>query len=83
MKVMLVIEGGFTKTIFEGEEAQAKVFLQGFKEVMPLVNTASTKEEAVKSLLSVVVMAGDVAWMLGAIARLDNSQGKLELVRAE
>ena len=83
MKVMLVIECGFTKTIFEGEEAQAKVFLQGFKEVMPLVNTASTKEEAVKSLLSVVVMAGDVAWMLGAIARLDNSQGKLELVRDE
>lgn len=83
MKVMLVIEGGFAKTIFEGEEAQAKVFLQGFKEVMPLVNTASTKEEAVKSLLSVVVMAGDVAWMLGAIARLDNSQGKLELVRDE
>ena len=83
MKVMLVIEGGFTKTIFEGEEEQAKVFLQGFKEVMPLVNTASTTEEAVKSLLSVVVMAGDVAWMLGAIARLDNSQGKLELVRDE
>jgi len=25
-------------------------------------------------------MAGDVAWMLGAIARLDNSQGKLEVV---
>ena len=80
MKVMLVIEGGFTKTIFEGEKEQVKVFLQGFKEVMPLVNTATTKEEAVKSLLGVVVMAGDVAWMLGAIARLDNSQGKLEVV---
>jgi hypothetical protein len=77
---MLVIEGGFTKTIFEGEKEQVKVFLQGFKEVMPLVNTATTKEDAVKTLLSVVVMAGDVAWMLGAIARLDNSQGKLEVV---
>ena len=80
MKVMLVIEGGFTKTIFEGEKEQVKAFLQGFKEVMPLVNTATTKEDAVKTLLGVVVMAGDVAWMLGAIARLDNNQGKLEVV---
>lgn len=80
MKVLLEIEGGFTKEIFEGKKEQVKVFLQGFKEVMPLVNTATTKEEAVKSLLGVVVMAGDVSWMLGAMARLDNSQGKLKVV---
>lgn len=80
MKVLLEIQGGFTKEIFEGEKEQIKVFLQGFKEIMPLVNTATSKEEAVKTLLGVVVMAGDVAWMLGAIARLDNSQGKLKVV---
>lgn len=80
MKVLLTLDGGFSKEIFNGEKAQVKAFLEGFKDVMPLINTASTKEEAVKSLLSVIVMAGDVAWMLGAIARLDNSQGKLEVV---
>ena len=49
-----------SKEIFNGEKAQVKAFLEGFKDVTPLINTASTKEEAVKSLLSVVVMAGDV-----------------------
>lgn len=80
MKVLLTLDGGFSKEIFNGEKAQVKTFLEGYKEVTPLINTASTKEEAVKSLLSVVVMAGDVAWMLGAIARLDNDKGKLEVV---
>ena len=80
MKVLLTLDGGFSKEIFNGEKAQVKTFLEGYKEVMPLINTASTKEDAVKTLLGVVVMAGDVAWMLGAIARLDNSQGKLEVV---
>ncbi len=80
MKVLLTLDGGFSKEIFSGEKAQVKAFLEGFKDVMPLINTASTKEEAVKSLLSVVVMAGDVAWMLGAMARLDNAVGKLEVV---
>jgi len=80
MKVLLTLDGGFSKEIFSGEKAQVKTFLEGYKEVMPLVNAAPTKEEAVKSLLSVVVMAGDVAWMLGAIAKLDNNQGKLEVI---
>jgi hypothetical protein len=80
VKVLLTLDGGFSKEIFNGDKAQVKTFLEGYKEVMPLVNTSTSKEDLAKKLLSVIVMAGDVAWMLGAIARLDNSQGKLEVV---
>lgn len=80
MKVLLTLDGGFSKEIFTGDKAQVKAFLEGYKEVMPLVNTSTSKEDLAKKLLSVIVMAGDVAWMLGAIARLDNSVGKLEVV---
>ena len=48
MKVLLTLDGGFSKEIFNGEKAQVKTFLEGYKEVMPLINTASTKEEAVE-----------------------------------
>jgi hypothetical protein len=80
LKVLLEIEGGFTKEIFNGEKAEVKLFLQGFKDIMPLINTASTKEEAIKSLLGVMAMSYDTSWVVGAIARLDNNKGNLKVV---
>lgn len=80
MKVLLEIDGGFTKEIFNGGKAEVKLFLQGFKDITPLINTASTKEEAIKSLLGVMAMSYDTSWVIGATARLDNNKGNLKVV---
>lgn len=88
MKVLLEIEGGFVKEIFSAntekspfdQKLEIKHFLQGFKDILPIVNTASTKENLATTLLQVLTGADEVCWRLGAIARLENDKGTLKVV---
>lgn len=80
MKVLLEIEGGFTKEIFNGEKAEVKLFLQGFKDIMPLINDSPNTKVGFKTLLGILLMSYDTSWVAGAIARLDNDKGNLKVV---
>ena len=48
MKVLLTLDGGFSKEIFNGEKAQVKA---SSRPKDALINTASTKEERSLSLV--------------------------------
>jgi len=88
MKVMLEIEDGFSKEIFSANEQgtefeqklEVKHFLQGYKDILPMVNTASTKEKLASTLLHVLIASYEVCWVLGAIARLENDKGTVKVV---
>lgn len=88
MKVLLEIEDGFAKEIFSAnsqktpfeQKLEIKHFLQGYKDILPMVNTASTKEKLATTLLHVLVASYETCWVLGAIARLENDKGTVKVV---
>lgn len=81
MKVLLTLDGGFSKTIFEGDKDEVKRFLQGYKEIMPIINTAGSAGQVVKETIQLMISLPDYRfWGQGAMARLENTQGKLEVV---
>ena len=90
MKVLLEIEGGFTKEIFEGDKGEVTFFARGWKDVVAImVQTASRVQgatpealakETLKAFLEQVPDTPDHAWIEGCKARLSNSKGKLKVV---
>lgn len=81
MKVLLTLDGGFSKTLFEGDKDEVKNFLKGYKEIMPMVNSAGMAAHVVKEVIQQMISLKDYHfWGLGAISRLENTQGKLEVV---
>ena len=83
MKVLLTLPGGFSKTIFEGDKDDVKNFLKGYQEIVGLMNNevSTLAVEVVKEVIQKMIMLPHYrAWGQGAISKLENTQGKLEVV---
>lgn len=90
MKVLLEIEGGFTKEIFEGDKAEVTFFARGWKDVVAIMTQTSSRwqgaspealaKETLKAFLEQVLDTAPHAWIEGCKARLANSKGKLKVV---
>lgn len=80
MKILLEIEGGFTKEIFEGDKAEVTFFVRGWKDVATVLQASSNEDEALSKFLGYVLPTTDNAWFEGCKARLANSKGKLKVV---
>jgi len=77
MKVLLTIEGGFAKTIFEGDKKVVTDFLEGFQ----LARKMNLESPEVIGVLKVMREKIDyVHWATGALSAIENSKGKLEVV---
>mgnify|MGYP005989377609 FL=1 len=89
MKVLLTIEGGFAKTIFEGNKYGVEFFLKGFQ-----LGRAKTIESAedigvLNAMLALDDKSGnkedgslsmEARFAQGVLAAMENSKGKLEVV---
>lgn len=77
MKVLLTIEGGFAKTIFEGDKKEVTTFLEGFQHARKL----NLESPEVIGVLKVMSEKIDYAqWATGALSAIENNKGKLEVV---
>jgi hypothetical protein len=80
MKVLLTIEGGFAKTIFEGDKDAVELFLKGFQ-YSRKTNLQSPEVIGVLTEVMKVALHGkDVFWPLGVLSAIENNKGKLEVV---
>mgnify|MGYP006148840111 FL=1 len=89
MKVLLTIEGGFAKTIFEGDKYGVEFFLKGFQysrktnlespEVFGVLNALLELDDGSGTKEDgSLSMEGRFAH--GVLAAMDNKKGKLEVV---
>ena len=77
MKVLLTIEGGFAKTIFEGDKKVVTDFLEGFQYARKM----NLESPEVIGVLKVMSEKIDYAhWAAGALSAIENNKGKLEVV---
>jgi len=92
VKVLLTIDGGFAKTIFEGNKYGVEFFLKGFQ-----LGRAKTIESAeVIGVLNAMLELDDKSgnkedghlnmearFAQGVLASMENSKGKLEVLNDE
>lgn len=89
MKVLLTIEGGFTKTIFEGNKYAIEFFLKGFQ----LGRSKNIESPEVIGVLNAMLLLDDKSgnkedgnlgmearFAQGVLAAMDNLKGKLEVI---
>ena len=82
MKVLLTIEGGFAKTLFEGDKGAVEWFLKGFQysrnknlespEVIGLITTME--------VFGLIVNGKIHEYTQGVLSAMENKLGKLEVV---
>ena len=80
IKVLLSIDGGFSKTLFEGTKVGVENFLKGFQFAR---NKNLQSPEAIAVLKAVHTLGEEMAtgvWSLGALSAMENTTGKLEVV---
>ena len=81
MKVLLTIEGGFAKTIFEGiDKGAVEWFLKGFQYARKMNLESPEVIGVLNELMKVPTLGNYVYWSAGALAAIQNSKGKLEVV---
>jgi hypothetical protein len=96
MKVLLTIEGGFAKTLFEGiDKGAVEWFLKGFQyarkmnlespEVIGVLNELMKVPTLRQTRDSLAEWQSEesrniVYWATGALSAMENSKGKLEVV---
>ena len=88
MKVLLAIEGGFSKTLFEGTKVGVENFLKGFQfarnknlqspEAIAVLKAVHALEMVLSELNNEETTTG--VWSLGALSAMENKVGKLEVV---
>ena len=88
MKVLLSIDGGFSKTLFEGDKKGVENFLKGFQfarnknlqspEAIAVLKAVHALETVLSELNSEETITG--VWSLGALSAMENTTGKLEVV---
>ena len=77
MKVLLTIEEGFAKTIFEGDKKEVTTFLEGFQYQRKM----NLESPEVIGLLRVMSESIHYAhWATGALSAMENKKGKLEVI---
>lgn len=77
MKVLLTIEEGFAKTIFEGDKKEVTNFLEGFQHARKM-NLESPEVIGVLKVMSEKI--DYVHWATGALSAMENKKGKLEVI---
>ena len=77
MKVLLTIEEGFAKTIFEGDKKEVTNFLEGFQHARKM-NLESPEVIGVLKVMSEKI--DYVHWAIGALSAIENKKGKLEVI---
>ena len=83
MKVLLTIEGGFAKTIFEGEKGAVEWFLKGFQYARKMNLESPEVIGVLNELMKVPTLGNYVYWATGALSAMENSKGKLEVLNDE
>ena len=80
MKVLLAIEGGFSKTLFEGNKKAVEDFLKGFQYARNKNLQSPESIGILKHMQSLVETPAYVAWATGGLCAMENTTGKLEVV---
>jgi len=80
MKVLLAIEGGFSKTLFEGEKGAVEWFLKGFQYSRNMNLESPEVIGVLNELMKVPTLGNYVYWASGALSAMENKVGKLEVV---
>ena len=80
MKVLLTIEKGFAKTIFEGEKGAVEWFLKGFQYARKMNLESPEVIGVLNELIRLTESDNYVYWSAGALAAIQNSKGKLKVV---
>ena len=83
MKVLLTIEEGFAKTIFEGEKGAVEWFLKGFQYARKMNLESPEVIGVLNELMKVPTLGNYVYWATGALSAMENSKGKLEVLNDE
>lgn len=89
MKVLLTIEGGFAKTIFEGNKWAVEFFLKGFQTGRGKNIQSAEVIAVVNAMLELDDKSGnkedgnlnmEARFAQGVLASIENSKGKLEVL---
>ena len=80
MKVLLTIEEGFAKTIFEGEKGAVEWFLKGFQYARKMNLESPEVIGVLNELMKVPTLGNYVYWSSGALSAMENKKGKLEVI---
>jgi hypothetical protein len=80
MKVLLTIEGGFAKTIFEGDKKVVIDFLEGFKHARKMNLESPEVIGVLKAINSKRSVSDRIHWATGALSAIEHRVGKLEVV---
>ena len=80
MKVLLTIEEGFAKTIFEGEKGAVEWFLKGFQYSRKTNLESPEVIGVLNELMKVPTLGNYVYWASGALSAMENKKGKLEVI---
>ena len=80
MKVLLTIEEGFAKTIFEGDKGAVEWFLKGFQYARKMNLESPEVIGVLNELIRLTESDNYVYWSAGALAAIQNSKGKLEVI---
>jgi|TARA_B110000914_G_C15341282_1_gene389326 hypothetical protein len=81
VKVLLTIDGGFAKTIFEGiDKGAVEWFLKGFQYARKMNLESPEVIGVLNELIRLTESDNYVYWSAGALAAIQNSKGKLEVV---
>ena len=87
MKVLLTLEGGFAKTIYEGDKGSVEKFLKGFqysrKTNLESPEVIGVLNEMISVLSHNIPIGTEVdwfSWSTGVLAAMENKTGKLEVI---
>jgi hypothetical protein len=81
MKVLLTIEEGFAKTIFEGiDKGAVEWFLKGFQYARNKNLQSPEVIGALNELIRLTDSVDNVYWSTGALSAIENKKGKLEVI---
>ena len=80
MKVLLTIEEGFAKTIFEGDKKAVTDFLEGFQHARKMNLESPEVIGVLKAINSKRKLSDTIHWATGALSAIENKKGKLEVI---
>lgn len=80
MKVLLTIDGGFSKTLFEGDKKEVKNFLDGFRYARGKNLSSPEVIGVLNHMITLTKTPAYPHWAMGVLSAMDNKQGKLEVI---
>lgn len=80
MKVLLTIEGGFAKTIYEGDKKEVTNFVAGVHYARGKNLSSSEVIDVLNHMVSLSKTPAYPAWAKGVLSAMENKVGKLEVI---